>query len=150
MHTACIHRGSTAEKRHGPKPPSSSQNLSPIDTYLRMIIQFPPKQSHWGEKQLLRTHCMSSSRCPTESELKGIFVGSLSHNVVTGISTHSFKFYLIVHLICTFSSLFTPTGPFHVYYDFHFNVFMRFLIKWDSASVFVSFSLSWAIFPLFV
>lgn len=51
----------------------------------KMKIQFPLRESHWGNKYL-REGCVLRGRWPTENAINGIFEGSLSHNVMPGLS----------------------------------------------------------------
>lgn len=77
----CSRQVPRAEKRSGHMLPSLAQKLSSIDNHLQMRIWFPLRESHWGNKLLLRESYMSSSRWPKESKFNFIFVESLSYNL---------------------------------------------------------------------
>jgi hypothetical protein len=53
-------------------PSLLTQKQPPPYNHWQMKHHFPPRESHWENKLLLRTDCMSSSRWPTENELNSI------------------------------------------------------------------------------
>lgn len=64
---------------------SLNQKYSPLDKLLEMKLWFLSRVSHWRNKLFLRLGCMPTSRWPQKKDLSGIFSGSLSHNVMTGL-----------------------------------------------------------------
>lgn len=94
---------------------------------------FPPREPHWGNKLLLSVGCMPTEMptWSTEDEVKVIFEGSFSHNVMSYFSFVVSPSYFLFLFLCTFiliSSL----------------MFLDWVGKW------VGQSLRWFSFGLFV
>jgi hypothetical protein len=86
MHRAYTQWSPRDKRRTGHKPLSLSQKLSPVDRHSQMKILFSPKEFYWRKKKnTLKGNCMPSGKWPTENELNGIFGGSMSNNVVSGL-----------------------------------------------------------------
>lgn len=77
-------RGSRKERGSWHMPPSLTQRLSLTDNHLQMKTWFPPRESHKGNKVLLR-EAASRSGWPTEKKLSAILRGSVSYNVLSSL-----------------------------------------------------------------
>lgn len=115
VYSTCI---SSAEKGSGHRTPFLTQKLFPVDScsQTKKLIFFN-KVVTLGILMLLRLCSMLRSRWPIHNVLNGTFGGFLSHNAL--------------FLCQDFIGLFIyRIGPFCVYYDFRFCVFMTFLCVW--------------------
>lgn len=129
-------------------PPSLTQRLSLTDNHLQMKTWFPPRESHKGNKVLLR-EAASRSRWPTEKKLSGILRGSLPYNVLSSHLDFILLFLILINLFISYS-LFTPQ-VLCVYI-----LMLSLLFLWDSqcvnewVSASCDFSLGFVVFSPFV
>lgn len=104
-----------------------------------------PKNTHWGNKLLLRADSVPSSRQLTEEIFSDIFQGSLSHcdmSRLFGLFYFFCKFYLIfLFSFISFSFSFYHTGHLYTYYSFQLSNFKGFLSVQMDESLFLVLSL---------